>query len=262
MNAVTPTGLSMFSLTGKKALITGAGQGIGFGVAEAVLAAGADLVVVDLDRELVDSAARQLATASGREVGALVCDVGDSAQVRQMVNDAADLLGGLDVAINNAGVGNAGPAIDTTDEEWERVYRVNADGIFYCCREEGRWFLDHDQPGSIINTVSISSFVSVPQYQTPYNSSKSAAWGITRSLANEWAPSGIRVNAVSPGFTITPMVETPRMKPQQEGWAKLTPMGKIARVEDLVGSYVFLASDASGHITGLDLVIDGGYTLR
>jgi sorbose reductase len=254
--------MDMFSLAGKKVLVTGAAQGIGHGVARGVLAAGADVAIVDLDTAAVERAAAELGAEAGRPVGALTCDVGDAAQVRRLVPAAVEWLGGLDVAINNAGVGNAGDAEQTTDEEWERVYRVNAGGVFFCCREEGRWFLANDRPGSIINTVSISATVSVPQHQTPYNSSKSAALGITRSLANEWAPHGIRVNAVSPGFTITPMVETPRMKPQQDEWAALTPMGRIARVEDLVGAYVFLASDASRHVTGLDLVVDGGYTLR
>jgi NAD(P)-dependent dehydrogenase (short-subunit alcohol dehydrogenase family) len=213
--------MDMFSLAGKKVLVTGAAQGIGHGVARGVLAAGADVAIVDLDPVAVERAAAELGAEAGRPVGALTCDVGDAAQVRRLVPTAVEWLGGLDVAINNAGVGNAGDAVQTTDEEWERVYRVNAGGVFFCCREEGRWF-----------------------------------------LANEWAPHGIRVNAVSPGFTITPMVETPRMKPQQDAWAALTPMGRIARVEDLVGAYVFLASDASRHVTGLDLVVDGGYTLR
>ena len=251
-----------FSLEGKSALVTGAAQGIGYGVADGLLAAGAELVIVDLEVADPAAAAARLSEAHGRKVSYLTCDVTDSASVAAAIPAAADILGGLDIAVNNAGVGNAGPAIETTDEEWRRVYGVNVDGIFYCCREEGRWFIENNVRGSIINTVSISSFFSVPQYQSPYNSSKSAAWGLTRTLAYEWGPHGIRVNSVSPGFTLTPMVDTPRMKPQQDGWKKLIPMGELARIENLVGADVFLASDASSYMTGADLIVDGGLTLR
>ncbi|KQQ49436.1 SDR family NAD(P)-dependent oxidoreductase [Plantibacter sp. Leaf314] len=251
-----------FSLEGKAAFVTGAAQGIGYGVADALIEAGARVAIVDLAAADPGAAAARLAERHGRDVEHFTCDVTDSAAVAELVPAVADRLGGLDIAVNNAGVGNAGPATETTDEEWRRVYGVNVDGMFYCCREEGRWFIDNGVRGSIINTASISSFFSVPQYQAPYNSSKSAAWGLTRTLAYEWGPHGVRVNSVSPGFTITPMVETPRMKPQQEGWKQLTPMGKLATIEDLAGAYVFLASDASGHMTGADLIIDGGLTLR
>lgn len=251
-----------FSLEGKAAFVTGAAQGIGYGVADALIEAGARVALVDLAAADPGAAAARLADRHGRDVEHFTCDVTDSAAVAELVPAVADRLGGLDIAVNNAGVGNAGPATETTDEEWRRVYGVNVDGMFYCCREEGRWFIDNGVRGSIINTASISSFFSVPQYQAPYNSSKSAAWGLTRTLAYEWGPHGVRVNSVSPGFTITPMVETPRMKPQQEGWKQLTPMGKLATIEDLAGAYVFLASDASGHMTGADLIIDGGLTLR
>ncbi|WP_285026571.1 SDR family oxidoreductase [Plantibacter sp. ME-Dv--P-122b] len=251
-----------FSLEGKAAFVTGAAQGIGYGVADALIGAGAKLAVVDLAAADPAAAAARLSETHGLEVEHFTCDVTDSAAVADLIPAVADRLGGLDIAVNNAGVGNAGAATETTDEEWRRVYGVNVDGMFYCCREEGRWFIENGVRGSIINTVSISSFFSVPQYQAPYNSSKSAAWGLTRTLAYEWGPHGVRVNSVSPGFTITPMVETPRMKPQQEGWKQITPMGKLATIEDLAGAYVFLASDASGHMTGADLIIDGGLTLR
>jgi len=251
-----------FSLEGKAAFVTGAAQGIGYGVADALIGAGAKVAVVDLAAADPGAAAARLAEQHGRDVEHFTCDVTDSAAVAELVPAVAERLGGLDIAVNNAGVGNAGAATETSDEEWRRVYGVNVDGMFYCCREEGRWFIENDVRGSIINTVSISSFFSVPQYQAPYNSSKSAAWGLTRTLAYEWGPHGVRVNSVSPGFTITPMVETPRMKPQQEGWKQITPMGKLATIEDLAGAYVFLASDASGHMTGADLIIDGGLTLR
>lgn len=251
-----------FSLEGKRAFVTGASQGIGYGVADGLLEAGADLVIVDLAQADPAAAAARLSDVHGRDIAHYVCDVSDSQAVAEMVPAVAEMLGGLDIAVNNAGVGNAGAALETTDEEWRRVYDVNVDGMFYCCREEGRWFIENGVRGSIINTVSISSFFSVPQYQAPYNSSKSAAWGLTRTLAYEWGPHGVRVNSVSPGFTITPMVETPWMKPQQEGWKQITPMGKLARIEDLVGAYVFLAGDAAAHVTGADIIVDGGLTLR
>lgn len=251
-----------FSLEGKRALVTGAAQGIGYGVAEAFAAQGAAVAILDLDADQARDAAATLTRTTGTTVISLAADVSDPASVEAAVSLAATELGGLDVAVNNAGVGNATSTMETTDEEWRRVHDVNVDGVFYCCRAEGRWMLDNSVSGSIINTVSMSAVVSVPQHQTPYNSSKSAALGLTKSLANELAPAGIRVNSVSPGFTLTPMVKTERMRPQHELWSSLTPAGRLAEVEDLVGAYVFLASDASRFVIGHDLLIDGGYTLR
>ncbi|MGO1972340.1 MAG: SDR family NAD(P)-dependent oxidoreductase [Propionibacteriaceae bacterium] len=251
-----------FSLTGKRALVTGAAQGIGYGVAEAFAAQGAAVAILDVNADHVREAAAALARSTGTEVIGVTADVRDPASVETAIDEVTSRRGGLDVAVNNAGVGNATSVLGTTDEEWRRVYDVNVDGVFYCCRAEGRWMLENSVPGSIINTVSMSAFVSVPQHQTPYNSSKSAALGLTKSLANELAPAGIRVNSVSPGFTLTPMVKTERMRPQHELWTSLTPAGRLAEVEDLVGAYVFLASDASRFMVGHDLLIDGGYTLR
>jgi len=252
----------MFSLQDKKALVTGAAQGIGFGVAGALARQGASVAVLDLTQEAVDHAVQAIAEETDATVIGVVVDVTDVESVAHAIEETTSRLGGLDVAVNNAGVGNATATLATTDEEWRRVYDVNVDGMFYCCRAEARWMLDNGVRGSLINTVSISAQISVPQHQTPYNSSKSAALGLTRSLANELAPAGIRVNSVSPGFTLTPMVRTERMRPQHDQWRGLTPLGRLAEVDDLVGGYVYLASDAAAFTTGHDLVIDGGYTLR
>lgn len=254
--------MTSFSLTGKRALVTGAAQGIGFGVARAYAEAGADVAVLDLESESAEKAADEIASATGAKVIGVGVDVSDPGSVAAALDSVTSALGGLDVAVNNAGLGNATSLLKTDDAEWRRIYDVNVDGIFYCCRAEADWMIEHQVRGSIINTVSISATVSVPQHQTPYNSSKSAALGITRSIANELAPHGIRVNSVSPGFTLTPMVKTERMRPQHELWTTLTPAGRLAEVEDLAGAYIFLASDMSTFVIGHDLVVDGGYTLR
>eukprot|EP00824_Muranothrix_gubernata_P021901 TRINITY_DN4963_c0_g1_i1.p2 TRINITY_DN4963_c0_g1~~TRINITY_DN4963_c0_g1_i1.p2 ORF type:complete len:180 (-),score=27.50 TRINITY_DN4963_c0_g1_i1:84-623(-) len=167
----------------------------------------------------------------------------------------------LDVAVNNAGICVHAPGEHMSHEIWERVMNVNATGVFLCAKAEGQHMLARGH-GSIINTASMSaSIVNTPQKQCSYNASKAAVVHLTRSLAAEWAPRGVRVNCISPGYTSTPLLDTPALAGLAESWKGLTPMARLAKVTDLQGAVVFLASSASEFVTGHDLVIDGGYTL-
>jgi NAD(P)-dependent dehydrogenase (short-subunit alcohol dehydrogenase family) len=153
-------------------------------------------------------------------------------------------------------------AVDMKLEDWDRLMELNLRAVFLVSRTVGRQMVAQGA-GSIINIASMSgSIVNVPQPQAAYNASKAAVIMLSRSLANEWAPHGVRVNCISPGYTMTEMVMLPETLAMHPTWEQYIPMGRLARPEELRGAAVFLASDASSYVTGHDLVVDGGYTVR
>ncbi|HEV7899887.1 MAG TPA: SDR family oxidoreductase [Planosporangium sp.] len=252
----------MFSLAGKRALVTGGARGIGQAVARGLARQGASVAILDHDEAGAVATAEEIAAETGVTTAGVPCDVTRSASVDQAVAVCVEALGGLDIAVNNAGIGVFCPAEDLDDDSWDSVMDVNLRGVFICARAEARVMLAQGTGGSIINTASMSAQIAVPQPQVSYNTSKGGVVMLTRSLAAEWAPRGVRVNCVSPGFTLTPLVRQEPIASQHELWRSLTPMGRLAEPEDLVGAYVYLASDSASFTTGADLVVDGGYTVR
>lgn len=252
--------VDLFSLSGKRALVTGAGRGIGRGFALALAEAGADVAALDIDADLAQATAAEIDERDARSLP-ITCDVTDSKQVQAAIRQTVDVLGGLEVAVNNAGIVVNEKAEEMTDEQWDRVMAVNLRAVFLCAREEGRIMISQGT-GSIINTASMSASVIVhPQPQCAYNASKSGVVGLTRSLAAEWASYNVRVNAISPGYTLTELVRQEPIASMHDQWKRLTPMGRLGEVEDICGALIFLASDASRFMTGQDLIVDGGYTL-
>ncbi len=254
--------LDRFSLKGRVALVTGAGQGIGRGYAHALGEAGAAVAVVDISAEKAREVAGEL-TAKGVDSIAVTADVTVRAEVEKMVEAVVKKWGKLTIGVNNAGIGQWVDAADITDEMWQKVMHLNLDAVLYCSQAEAR-HMRADRYGKIINTASMSGhIVNTPQNQTPYNVSKAGVLHMTRCLAAEWAADGIRVNSISPGYTRTALVEklvsTPSGKKMQEAWMPLIPMHRMAEVEELQGAVVYLAAEASDYMTGADLVIDGGY---
>ncbi len=254
--------LDRFSLQGRVALVTGAGQGIGRGFAHALGEAGAAVAVADIAGEKAQAVAREL-SEKGIDAIALTVDVTVRSQVQRMVDAVVKKWGKLTIGVNNAGVGQWVDAQDITDEIWQKVMRLNLDAVLYCAQAEARE-MKKARYGKIINTASMSGhIVNTPQHQTPYNTSKAGVLHMTRSLAAEWAADGIRVNSISPGYTRTALVEdlvaTPAGKKMMDTWLPLIPMHRMAEVEDLQGAVVYLASEASDYMTGSDLIIDGGY---
>ena len=248
---------SYCSLEGKAALVTGAGRGIGREIARGYAEAGADLVLADIDGASASAVADELA-GRGVEALALEVDVSDSAAVDRMVEQAVARFGRLDVAVNNAGVCELADVCDTTDEQWRRVFSVNADGVFYCCRAEARQMLDQGS-GAIVNMASMSGvIVNHPQTQSAYNASKAAVIHFSRSMAAELAPRGVRVNSVSPGYVDTD--ETGDWSFLHPTIQRDTPMARLARPEEMRGVFLFLASDAASFVTGSNIIIDGGFT--
>jgi NAD(P)-dependent dehydrogenase (short-subunit alcohol dehydrogenase family) len=246
--------LDAFRLDGRVAVVTGGNRGLGFAFARALGEAGAKVAIAARDEEKSAEAAGELG------VLAVALDVTDQASVDAMVERVTDELGPVDVLINNAGTCFHRPALEVPDEEWRAVWDVNVDGVWRCARAVGARMVER-RTGSIVNIGSISAMiVNRPQMQPAYNASKAAVHQLTKSLAAEWAPHGVRVNALAPGYTKTEMapVDEPRFR---RHWIEDAPMERYATPEELGPSLLYLASDASSFVTGSVLVVDGGYTL-
>jgi NAD(P)-dependent dehydrogenase (short-subunit alcohol dehydrogenase family) len=193
----------------------------------------------------------------------VVADVTKPEQVGAMVDAILARWGKLTIGVNNAGIGLWSAAETMTLAEWEKVMAINLTGAFLCAQAEGRVMLKAGY-GKIINTASMSGhIVNTPQKQSAYNASKAAVLHLTRSLAAEWAPGGVRVNSISPGYTRTMLVEdllaSPEGKKVMPTWMGMTPMGQMVEVTDLQGAIVYLACEASDMMTGHDMVVDAGY---
>ncbi|MFW5689775.1 MAG: SDR family NAD(P)-dependent oxidoreductase [Spirochaetota bacterium] len=235
---------------------------MGRSFALALAQAGAKVAVVDLEIEAANAVAREIEAAGGAAI-AIRADVTREADVVAMVDRVVAEWGSLTIAVNNAGIGVWCAAEEMAFDEWRKVLSVNTDAVFLCAREAARVMLPAGY-GKVINTASMSAHIAnTPQHQVAYNASKAAVLHMTRSLGAEWAPRGIRVNSISPGYTRTDLVqdllETPEGKSMLPQWMERVPMGRMAETSDLQGAVVYLASEASDYMTGADLLIDGGY---
>ncbi|KUM26722.1 hypothetical protein AU467_20125 [Mesorhizobium loti] len=244
---------SKFNLNGKTALITGAARGIGLQVALTLQEAGAAIVLTDADADrAAEAAGLFLVTPRIHQL-----DVTNSAAVRAL----ADKIGLCpDILVNNAGVFRAAPTKDTTDEDWRAVLAVNLDGVFYCSRTFGSLMAERGS-GAIVNVSSMCGDIVTRQESvvTSYNASKAGVNMVTKTLACEWARTGVRVNAVAPGFVRSEMTDR---YPQEvvSAWCNQTPMQRMAQPHEIASAVHFLASDAASYITGTVLLVDGGYT--
>jgi NAD(P)-dependent dehydrogenase (short-subunit alcohol dehydrogenase family) len=254
------TVLDSFSLSGRTAIVTGGYRGLGLAFARGLAQAGADVVVGGRNQSKCASAAKQLADETGRTVVGTRLDVTDRASGRAALATAVDATGRCDILINNAGICYHRPALEVPDEEFRDVFDVNVTGLWLMSKAVAEHFAGHGG-GTIVNIGSISAqIVNRPQWQPAYNASKAAVHQLTKSLAAEWAPLGIRVNAVAPGYVKTEMapVDEPRFR---QRWIDDAPMQRYAMPEEIAPTVVFLASDASRFMTGSVVVIDGGYTV-
>ncbi len=254
--------MNRFSLEGRTALVTGGAQGIGKAFCEALGQAGAKVAVVDINGTMAEETAHELATA-GIESMAIKTDVTNEDDVKAMVSTVTKAWGTLTIAVNNAGMGMWRDGLTMSFEDWRKIMSLNLDAVFLCMQSEAR-VMGEQGYGKIINTASMSAHISnTPQNQCAYNASKAGVLHLTRSLGAEWAPLGIRVNSISPGYTQTELVdkllETPEGKTMLPRWLERIPMNRMALTEDLKGAVVYLASPSSDYMTGTDLLIDGGY---
>jgi gluconate 5-dehydrogenase len=249
------TDLSTFSLAGKRALVTGASRGIGRALALGLARCGADVAVTARDVTALRDVVAEI-EALGRASVAVELDVREVKAIWPVVGRAADALGGLEVAVANAGVENVRPSLDVDETLWDEIVDTNLKGAFFTAQAAARLM---DAGGSIVTLCSLTSGVGVPT-AVPYTASKSGLLGLTRALATEWAPLGIRVNGIGPGYFRTALTEVFYQDPdwQQTMRAKI-PMARFGELDDLVGATVFLASDAARYVTGQLLYVDGGF---
>lgn len=247
-----------FSLAGKVTLVTGGRQGIGKVVAHALADQGSDVVLVDL----VDATdvAEQIARQYGVRTLALTCDVSDAEQVARTVEQAAEAMGTLDLLFNNAGICVHKPALECTPTDFTKVIDINLNGVFFVAQAFARYLVAAGKQGNIVNTASMSgTIVNVPQGQASYNASKAAVTHLTKSLAVEWAPLGIRVNSISPGYIETELIGEVR-EDWRHMWTEMIPFKRMGTPQELAGAVIYLLSEASTYTSGADLIIDGCFT--
>jgi NAD(P)-dependent dehydrogenase (short-subunit alcohol dehydrogenase family) len=250
---------SVFDLTGKKALVTGAAVGIGRACATALARAGADVAIIDLNEPVASKTAEELRSLGG-DVFSVPCNVANRDQVQGMVRKVVERFGRLDIAVNCAGIGILGADEEMPLESWDKVIAVNLTGTFLCAQAEAQQMIrQNPTEGKIINIASMSA--TICNCNASYNASKGGVVQMTRMLAAEWGRYNINVNCISPSYVLTPMhASTPVVV--RERIRELTPLGHVERPEDLHGPVVFLASSASNYVTGHDLMVDGGHTLN
>ena len=251
--------LDTFALKGKQALITGGNRGLGRAFALALAEAGADVAITARDGDRNATVVGEI-EARGRRGLAVQADITDPDDVRRLVADVNGELGGIDILVNNAGIAIHRPSLDVPPEEWQQVLDLNLTALWNCSTAVARGMIDAGG-GAIVNVGSMSAqIVNRPQWQASYNASKAAVHHLTRSLAAEWAPYGIRVNALAPGYVKTDM--SPVDQPEfQQHWILDAPQQRYATPEEIAPSVIYLASPASSFMTGAVLLIDGGYSV-
>ncbi len=244
------------SLSGKRALITGGGTGLGRAIAGAMVAAGAAVILTGRREEPLRAAVTEL----GANATYRVNDVAELKGLPALVTEL-EAAGPIDILVNNAGINLKKDALEITDEEFERILRTNLGGLFALTREVARHMVARGQ-GSIIMITSMAAMYGLSKVAA-YAASKSAVLGMTRTLASDLSPRGIRVNAIAPGFIGSPMLEKAFAEDPERRAKALgrTPMGRFGRAEEVGLAAVFLASDAASFITGVNLPVDGGNSI-
>jgi len=274
MSLNRPKTLREFTLEGKVCVITGAARGLGYLFCRAFLESGCSrLALIDLRIEDAQKSATEIVAECAKDgeiehdkvdVVGFGCDVADEAAVQQLFGKVIERWGQIDVLVTSAGIVENYPALDYPTDRIQKLFDINVHGSFYCAREAARHMLSR-KTGSIVLIASMSAnIVNFPQPQVAYNASKAAVKHMAASLAVEWAKSGVRVNALSPGYMLTTLTRQilERNSELKRTWESMTPMGRMGEPEDLKGAIVFLASDSSRFVTGMLLSAQGYDSIR
>ncbi|NOZ29574.1 MAG: SDR family oxidoreductase [Chloroflexi bacterium] len=253
--------LSLFRLDDRVALVTGGSKGLGKAMAAALAGAGADVAISSRHLDEAEATAQEIAEATGRRVIPIQADVTSADQVNAMVDQVVRTLGRVDILVNNAGINRRGPILELDEASWHEVIETNLTGPWLCARAVGphmiaqRW-------GRVINVSSILGLVGLAD-RTPYTASKGGLIQMTKTLALEWAPYGITVNALCPGPFMTAINEMFKQNPEAyESFRRRIPLGRWGDPEELQGAVLFMASEASRFMTGSVIVVDGGWTAQ
>jgi NAD(P)-dependent dehydrogenase (short-subunit alcohol dehydrogenase family) len=254
-------GRDLFDLTGKVTIVTGSGRGLGKVIAKGMAEYGATIVTSSRTESEAQQTAQEIQDAGGT-AASFRCDTSVRQQCQDLVDFAVQRFGKLDVLVNNAGIDIIKPAVEYSEDEWDQVLNINLKGYFNCAQIAGRQMLKQGTGGSIVNNSSIAAQIGV-QGLTPYSAAKGGVNQITKVMAVEWADQGIRVNCVSPGYFLNIMQgatqEHARSEKEQQV-ITFTAMHRRGRPEELIGPFVFFASEAGSYVTGAVLPVDGGYT--
>jgi NAD(P)-dependent dehydrogenase (short-subunit alcohol dehydrogenase family) len=254
-------GIKQFDLTGKSAIITGGSKGLGFSMAAGLASAGANVMLVNRNKEEGESAATALQKMFGTSVVSFAADITQQDQTLEMVKSAIDAFGKIDILINSAGINIRGAIDEVSPEDFQKVMNVNVNGTWMCNRAVTP-HMKQNKTGRIINLASTLGLIGLAN-RTPYTSSKGAVVQMTRALGLELAPFNIMVNAICPGPFLTdmnlPIAETEEGKKLVVG---ATALGRWAELREIQGAAIFLSSDASSYVTGSMLVVDGGWTAK
>ncbi len=249
--------MSLFSLIGRVALVTGAGRGIGRGIAEGFGQHGAKVVCAARSRDQIDEVASAIQDKKGEAI-ALQIDVSDLDSITTAVEMTIDRFGQIDVLVNNAGMNVRQPLMEVTEDSYDRIMDVNLKGLYFLSQAVAKHMITRQQ-GKIINIGSLTTGITLDQISV-YTATKGAVGQLTKSQALELGPYNIQANAISPGFVITPLTEKIWSNQTMRDWGEgKVPLGRLAQPEDMVGTAIFLASSASDYVTGQIIYVDGGF---
>jgi NAD(P)-dependent dehydrogenase (short-subunit alcohol dehydrogenase family) len=246
-----------FSLSGKVALITGGGTGIGLDMAKCFVQSGATVIITGRREEVLQEAVQEI----GQGAHYMVNDVSDLSQTSHLVQQIVSQFGQIDILVNNAGINMKKHAVEVSDEEFNRIIQTNLNAVFALTREVGKHMLER-KSGSIIMISSMAAYYGIDRVAA-YASSKTGIYGLVRVLASEWSQHGIRVNAIAPGFIETAMSRTAMNSDPDRKYKAMdrTPAGHFGKPEDVAWAAVYLASDVSSYVTGVSLPVDGGNSI-